>query len=377
MTSAMFIISLLCITVMIYISMHIRQKSHAKRRFIPYVKNGKRKKNCNEPLHLYVAFCNHLSPFRGNVSQEIAEHRIVTWQREYTRFASEHRDSLGNQPVHTFFYDESDYNPHFIDTLHRMCRNGIADVEILLRHGQNTSLHFKRKVEGFRDVLFHHHGLLRRNGEDICFAFVHDYTTPCGSHSQSALCDVNQKPLILKECGCYADFTFPRTPDTTEPGFINSIHVSKTKTNQKKRASVKNWSQDDLLLIEGPLGINWRNRRFCLFPRIENGEISARSRFTPHRARLWLDTAPQVEGDTRNLFLKLHTYGAVDSTVRYLFGESGIHELHGYLERASVDNSDLILHYVSAYEMYRKIQTVCQDAAKMPENVSGFSGLKD
>jgi len=336
MISALFIISLLSITAIIYFFTDVKRKKNAKRNFIPYVNSCKRKKkhgqHGQEQLHLYAAFCNHLSPFHGSVSQEIAEHRIVTWQREYTRFASEHRDSLGNMPVHTFFYDEADYNPRFIDVLHRMCKNGIADVEILLRHDQNTAFNFKRKVEGFRDVLFHHHGLLRRNEEAISFAFVHDYTAPCGSHQQNILCNVNQKQLILKECGCYADFTL---------------------TNQKKRASVKK----ELLLIEGPLGTNWKT----LLPRVENGEISARSRFTPHRARMWLDTVPQINGDTKNIFLKLHTHGAVDSTVRYLFGESGIHELYGYLEKISVDNCDLILHYVSAYEMCRKIQSICQN----------------
>jgi len=334
MTSALFILSLICITSIIYVFTHLRQKKTAKRRAVPYVKSTKRKKNrgAQEPLHLYAAFCNHLSPFRGNVSQEIAEHRIVTWQREYTHFASKHKDSLGNHPVHTFFYDEADYNPRFIDVLYRMCKSGIADVEILLRHNQNIPHNFKRKVEGFRDVLFHHHGLLRQNGEAISFAFVHDY---CGSHQQSDFCGASEKPLILKECGCYADFTL---------------------TYRKKRATIKN-SADDLLLIEGPLGVSWKT----LLPRAENGEISARSRFTPRRARMWLNTVPQINGDTKNIFLKLHTYGAVDSTVRYLFGESGIHELYGYLEKAADSGSGLILHYVSAYEMYRKIEAVCQN----------------
>ena len=363
MTSALFIIFLLCITLIIYLFSRVKRGSSAKNRSIPYVKRKKNHNTGNEkPLNLYVAFCNHLSPFHGNVSQEIAEHRVVTWQREYTHFASEHRDSSGNRPVHTFFYDESDYNPRFIDVLYKMCKSGIADVEILLRNNQKTTSEFKRKVEGFRDVLFHHHGLLRRNGETISFAFVHDNTARSGSHPQRVSCDINQKPFILKECGCYADFTFPTASGAPEPAFTNSICFSDTKTNRKKRAAVKNWPQNDLLLIEGPSGINWRNRRFGLFPRVENGEISARGRFTPHRARLWLETAPRVEGDTKNLFLKLHTYGAVDSTVRYLFGESGMHELYEYLEKISIDNSGLILHYVSAHEMYRKIQAVCNDS---------------
>ncbi|MCL2688433.1 MAG: hypothetical protein FWE57_01125 [Chitinispirillia bacterium] len=347
MTSVLFICTLFCMTIIIYLSARIKRDKTVKQRFVPYVNGRAHKKtrgqHNQEPLHLYVAFCNHLSPFRGNVSQEIAEHRVVTWQREYTRFASEHRDSLGNQPVHTFFYDEADYNPRFIDVLYKMCKSGIADVEILLRHGQNTPLNFKHKVEGFRDVLFHHHGLLRRNSEAISFAFVHDYTAPGDTRPQKLFDDTNQKRLMLKECGCYADFTL---------------------TNRKKRAAMKN-RDDDLLLIAEPLGTSWRT----LLPRKEFGEISARSRFTPRRARMWLDAAPQINGGAKNIFLKLHTYGAVDSTVRYLFGESGIYELYGYLEKASVYNSDFILHYVSAYEMYRRIQAVCMDNRKMSDRV--------
>ncbi|MDR0305742.1 MAG: hypothetical protein LBI42_02775 [Chitinispirillales bacterium] len=368
MAAAVSIFFLLCIAALLYVFNRIRRSSTG-RWLVSYIKRERRKKFWigDEPVHLHVAFCNHLSPFRNNVNQEIAEHRIVTWGREYSRFASEHRDSQGRQPVHTFFYDESGYNPRFVDTLYKMCKAEIADVEILLRQKNDTSESFKRKLEGFRDVLFHHHGLLRRVGEDkIFFGFIYDGSAQSSSQLQKQFYDLKQKSLILKECGCYADFTFPSTPDTAQPPVINSIFFSDTADTKNNlyergcRASIHNWSEEDLLIIQGPLGVNWRNRRLCLFPRIETGEISSRNRFTPHRAKLWLDTPAQIEGAPGHIFLKLHTYGAVDSTVRYLFGESGMHDLYGYLEKTFHCNQGFFLHYVSAYEMYRRVQAVCQ-----------------
>ncbi|MFP4013587.1 MAG: hypothetical protein ACLFVQ_05840 [Chitinispirillaceae bacterium] len=319
------------------------------------------------PIHLYIALCNRMSPFWGGVSQEIAEHRVVTWCREYTRFASNHADSRGKKPVQTIFYDESDYNPRFIDTLYRMCREGIADVDILLNHQNDTPEGFRRKIEGFRDVLFHHHGLLRKDRYDrITYGFIHGNGALNNCRPDGRFCGVNGESSILKETGCYADFTFPSAPDVTQPPIINQIYFASGSSQypagheQGYRAGKDSWSEDNLLLIEGPTGLNWRNRRYGFMPRVENGEISYRRRFTENRAKLWVESAVAVEGAPDHLFIKLHTYGAVDSTVRYLFGESGMHNLYSTLENEFGKSGKYVLHYVSAYEMYCAIRSLCQ-----------------
>ncbi|MFP4163784.1 MAG: hypothetical protein ACLFQB_07790 [Chitinispirillaceae bacterium] len=344
------------------------KKSRASRWLVPCLKMPRDSKpRSGEPVHLYVAFCNRLSPYWAGVSQEIAEHRVVTWYREYIRFASHHADSQGKKPVHTFFYDESDYNPRFVDTLSRMCREGIADVDILLKHENDTPDGFRRKIEGFRDVLFHHHGLLRKDHHDrIIYGFIHGNGALNNCRPDGRFCGVNQESGILKETGCYADFTFPSAPDVTQPPIINQIYFASGSPEhpagheQGYPAGKEAWSEKDLMLVEGPTGLNWQNRRYGIVPRVENGEISFRRRFTPNRAKVWIDSAVHVQGAPEHLFIKLHTFGAVDSTVRYLFGESGIHSLYNTLENEYGKSGNYILHYVSAYEMYRTIRSLCQ-----------------
>ncbi len=46
--------------------------------------------------------------------------------------------------------------------------------------------------------------------------------TPSGNN-----CGINNELLILKETGCYADFTFPSAPHPTQPSTINSIYYAK------------------------------------------------------------------------------------------------------------------------------------------------------
>ncbi|MDO5576656.1 MAG: hypothetical protein Q4F84_06210, partial [Fibrobacter sp.] len=86
---------------------------------IPYIRkeNSGQFSESDYPIQIYFSICDHFQPFVGFVSQEIAEHRVVTWQKEYTLCAQKHTDSRGNHPVHTFFYSEEDYNPHFTDEL--------------------------------------------------------------------------------------------------------------------------------------------------------------------------------------------------------------------------------------------------------------------
>ncbi len=89
--------------------------------------------------------------------------------------------------------------------------------------------------------------------------------------------------------GCYADFTLPSAPSETQTRKINSIYYAtddpkRPKSHNKGREARVAWEPvGDLLLIQGPLALNWRNRKAGLLPRIENGEISAASPYSPDR----------------------------------------------------------------------------------------------
>lgn len=319
-----------------------------------------------EPINIYLMICDHYQPFWGHASQEIAEHRVVTWCREYPRIAREHTDWRGKSPVHTFFYSEEDYNPQFLDSLSRLSKEGIADVELLVSHQHDTPANFKRKIDEFRDVLFYHHGLLRKNEMgQIKYGFIHGYGALNNSRPDQRWCGVDNEIPILKESGCYADFTYPYASYVTQPSNVNSIYFASDiscKPGAHKLgycAQRDVWSEEDLLLIQGPLALNWKNRHFLLFPSIENGSLSITSRFTEARADLWVKTAVSIPGQANHLFIKLFTHGAIDHTIRYLFSENGLSQLWNYLESRYNDGENYRLFYVSAWEMYNTIKELC------------------
>lgn len=331
---------------------------------IPHTRGGFSK--VQDTTNIYVMICDHYQPFWGDVSQEIAEHRVVTWCREYPRAARKHADCRGRHPVHSFFYSEGDYKPQFVDSLFKLNKEGIGDVEILIAHQHDTPLNFKHKIEEFRDVLFYHHGLLRKDSHgQITYGFIHGYGALNNSRPDQRWCGVDHEIPVLKESGCYADFTYPSAPDITQPPIINSIYFA-SDISGRARAHEQGyyakrgvWSDNDLLMIQGPLTLNWRQRRYGLLPIVENGLLSSTSRFSPQRADLWIKNGVSIPGLPNHLFVKLFTHGAVDHTIRYFFPEDGLSQMWSYLESKYNDGKRYRLYYVSAWEMYSTIKDLC------------------
>lgn len=322
------------------------------------------------PINVYLAICDHYQPFYGQVSQEIAEHRVVTWCREYPRIARQYQDFRGRHPVHTFFYSEEDYNPLLLDSIYKLHKDGFCDVEMLITHNNDTAVNLKRKIEEFRDVLFHHHGLLRKDSNgNIIYGFIHGYWALNNSRPDGRFCGVDHEIPILKETGCYADFTYPSAPDLTQPTVVNSIYFAKDIPQIPKAhehgypATSRQWSDDALLFIQGPLALNWKKRHLKILPSIEHGGLSYSARFHPSRAELWVKTAIQVTKQPNHIFIKLFTHGAIDQTVRYLFNEDGFAEMWSFLENKYNDGNRFRLYYVTAFEMYDIIRGFCKQSS--------------
>jgi hypothetical protein len=361
------------VTVTIILIYLIFLECYRFRWILPYINSPPRYKNhlsreqIQTPVDIYIALCDHFRPFTGNVSQEIAELRVVTWCREYERVARQHIDSSGNHPVHTVFYSESDYNPYFLDTIARCCRSGLMDVEILIDHNHDTAGNFKRKIEEYRDVLFHHHGLLRKDQfGKITYGFIHGRWALDNARPDGKFCGVRNEIAILKETSCYADFTYPSAPDITQPPIINSIYfvpVSTNKSVQHENGSLLqsgSWNDNDLLCIQGPLSIKITSR-FPLPVLIDRGEIGFHAPFTKKRMDKWILHAPGIQGIDNSIFIKLYTTGMIDKTIRYLFSENGLHQFWSMLEQFYDGNGQFRIHYVSTWSMYNKIHQLCTE----------------
>ena len=71
------------------------------------------------------------------------------------------RDDDGRPPQHTFFFPEDEYRPEYLDALKPLCEAGFGDVDVHLHHDNDTAASLEDKLAGFRDTLYHRHGLLQ------------------------------------------------------------------------------------------------------------------------------------------------------------------------------------------------------------------------
>ncbi len=317
------------------------------------------KERSDGPRHLLFCFVDHFEPQWNNPPYETEVKRVERWSTDYLKLAKRHVDSDGRSPVHTFFYPEEEYRKEHLEKLQRLCELGVAEIEIHLHHDDDNEQSFRDKLDHFINVLSLEHDALARDsvtGKPV-FGFIHGDWALDNSRKDGRCCGINNELIILREMGCYADFTLPSAPSDTQTSKINSIYYAKDDPakpkshNTGRDAYVGGEVWGDLLIIQGPLGLNWKKRKWGLFPRIENADISSAAPPTKERINQWVETGIHVKGKPEWVFVKIHAHGAGEQDMDVLLGQP-MDEMFSYLEKKYGDNQHFFLHYVSAREMY-------------------------
>ena len=311
------------------------------------------------PLHLFLSVCDHYEPEWGRPAPHIAEERVMDWVRRYPEQHADLTDSRGRPPQHSFFFPADEYRPEYLDGVAELCEQGFGDAEIHLHHDQDTADNLRQTLSEFADTLHRQHGLLRldpRTGRPT-YGFIHGNWSLCHSRPDGRWCGVPEEIDILRETGCYADFTLPSAPSDTQTRTINSIYYATNRPGQCKShdvgtpAAVLEPAFDrSLLMIQGPLLPNWNRRKFGLIPRIENGDLTAANPPTLERLRLWMQASVIVQGRPDWLFIKLHTHGCQPANQEMWLGGVA-RQFHLALAQWSRQIPDLNYYYVTAWEM--------------------------
>lgn len=332
----------------------------------------------DKPLDVFIAVCDHWEPQLNGAAPDVAMAKVERWAREYPRRYDVFRDCNGRVPQHTFFFPAEEYRPEYIDRISELCRAGFGDVEVHLHHHDDTAAALEDKLEEFRRTLFHRHGLLRKDpvtGE-ITYGFIHGNWSLCNSRPDGAWCGVDQELTVLLKTGCYADFTMPSAPSPTQTRIINSIYYARDIPGRRKShdfgimASVGQHAPDDhLLMIQGPLTLDWTQRQRGIVPRIENGDVTAGRAMSKVRLGHWMRAGVHVRGQPNWLFVKLHTHGCHDANIHAWLGEEMM-QFHRDLATMASANPRLRFHYVTAWEM---AQLVHQAEAGATSPVIGAS----
>ena len=308
---------------------------------------------------VFIAVCDHYEPEWGNPKRADALAKVLRWTEEYPKRFSKFCDVDGRPPQHTFFFPQDQYRPEYIDPLADLCHAGFGEFDIHIHHQDDTPEGLEEKLSVFRDVLYHRHGMLRRDpitGE-IVYGFIHGNWALNNSRRDGCWCGVDHEIPILLKTGCYADFTLPSAPSDTQTTTINSIYYAKDIPGQRKShdkgllARVGQTAPDNsLLMIQGPLGFDWTRKKFGLLPRIENADLTAKHPPSIRRLHLWLDAGVTVQGRPDWRFVKLHTHGCKAGNIDMLLGER-MQMFHQELAELHTLQPNFRFHYVTAWEM--------------------------
>jgi hypothetical protein len=331
---------------------------------VPYLLSARQRRapRPGEPVHLILAVCDHYEPKRGNASMEVARRRVRQWVEDYPRLFGQFRDSDGVCPQHTFFYPADEYEPELVDRVAELCRNKdgnrFGEVEIHLHHDNDTAENLRKTLLDFKRTLAERHGCLSRDKEtgEVVYGFIHGNWALDNSRCDGRKCGVNNELDVLRETGCYADFTLPSAPSETQTRKINSIYWA---VDDPQRPKSHDSGQDlgrkprpagGLLMIQGPLLLNWSKRKFGVLPTIENSCLQKSQPPNEARLELWLRGNVRIPTHPEWFFVKLHTHGVNEPNQDVLLGEPMIRFHEALRERA--DRDPLFrFHYVTAREM--------------------------
>lgn len=308
---------------------------------------------------IWVTIADHYEPKWRRADLSTAQSRVVLWRAGWPAIARRcKQDSVGNTPRYTFFFPQEEYHPTLMEPLAEMVRDGIADVEVHLHHDGEGRQNFIDRISSFCSVLDSEHGLLRKSNGKLTFGFIHGNWALDNSRPDGRCCGLNDEIRVLRDLGCYADFTMPSGDSPTQARLVNTIYYCNGDPNRPKSyddgvpLTPGGGVEGDLLMISGPIGMRWRDR---WLPRLETGELRYGNIATPYRVRRWVELAPRIGNDS---FIKLFTHGAQERNSSAL--------LHGVLESAFnmlVEESarrGCAVHFVSAWQMYLAIEAIGQ-----------------
>lgn len=329
------------------------------------------------PKHIMFCVADHYEPFAGTVPLERALQRVSAWQETLPQIYKNCRDSFGNGYRHSFFYPIDEYEEDVVARVAGLCQVGCSELEIHLHHDNDSSENLKKTLLAYKELFSDRHAGLctERSTGSVKYGFIHGNWALDNSRPDGRWCGVNDELTVLQQTGCYADFTMPSAPDITQTSTINSIYYAlddPDASNSHNRGLPASVGKDrsGLLLIQGPLSLDWRARKKGVLPAIENGELGYGRPPTVDRFQLWLQQRVQVQGMGDWAFIKLHTHGAPEKNAAVLLGA----EMNTFLRSLSgvCEGLSCCLHYVTARELYNIVKAAEAGEIGNPEDYRDY-----
>jgi hypothetical protein len=281
---------------------------------------------------------------------------VQRWLAEYPALAQRHRDSTGRPVQHTWFYPAEQPIDRNLDALKTLVAQGYGEVELHLHHGPDTLESARRKyTDGI--AWLQSHGFLKGTDGATHFAFIHGVWALDNSRDNQGYCGVNRELQLLRELGCFADFTFPSLGQESQPAMVNSVYMATDDDRPKSynhgiplQLGVK--PVGDLLIFEGPLVIAPAFDPKRLFAVVDDGDVHPAVPSGARRVDYWMRSAIHVKGRPDWQFIKVHGHTAQDDASATETLGPHFDAALSHFEKAYNDGRHYVLHYVTAREAY-------------------------
>lgn len=328
----------------------------------------------NEPTHIMFCLVDHFEPGTGRVSMEREEKRVNAWIEKYPILADRHYDADGKVPQHTWFFPPHYNRQNHLVGLVELYKRGYGEIEMHLHHSYDSEESLKTKIEKcIQD--YSKLGIFGLENNKNKFAFIHGDWSLDNSRGEK-FCGVKNELKILKDLGCYADFTFP-CGNEAQPAKVNTFYYAFGNHNKSKSYNygvdvcLSKTESDGLMIIQGPIGIRWKSRKHKFYPSIETSNICNTDPPTKERIDFWVKTGIHIEGKPNWIFIKVHCHGAIEKDWDALLG-SKADQMYSYLETKYNDGRNYILHYVTARELYNIVRAAEYGKEGNPNSYRNF-----
>lgn len=300
------------------------------------------------PVHIMFLMADHWEPRSDEV--------VHKWAAEYPPIARRHHDADGVMPQHTFFwmFFEADEKKSFeyLQNLAGLSYGRYGEVEKHLHHDEDTSQGFIEKMNAAQQLaVWTGSNITAETTPRKTFGFIHGRWALDNSRGDKS-CHVNNELILLRELGCYADFTMPAWGRMAS-SMINEIYYATDDPEKPKSydkgvpMAVGKPGVGDILMFTGQSVISFHGLR----PVYDHGEISEKDIPTPDRIDAWIRKGVHVDGQPDWIFVKVFTHGAFPEIVPVILGDWR-ERMHEYLEKNYNDGTRYVLHYVTAREAY-------------------------
>jgi hypothetical protein len=240
-----------------------------------------------------------------------------------------------------------------------MARDGYGEIEFHWHHGTDDNKSFRRKLTEGIDWFTRHGALVDANGR-VSFGFIHGNWSLDNSRGND-FCGVTRELEILKQAGCYADFTFPSFGQVSQPPTPNTIFYARDDDRPKsydrgEEARVGRTKRNDLMVFQGPLTLT------------DYGAVETDPFPDERKIDSWVDANIHVGGRPEWVFVKVFTHGVQSRKVIF---SPVVETMFSYLEQ-KYGKGGYRLHYVTAREAYNIVRAAEDGKRGDPEQYRDY-----